>query len=315
LPWLQRHQTGPLLRDALWREGQLDLAPKALVTHLTHSHKASIFLNLRHAALLRKVAEVFDREAIPWVVLKGHHVGPIVYPSPACRPSVDIDVLVSREERDRAIHLLLETGFKLHPSLMSVSHEVRLTADYGKIDLHWDLCRPGRTAQTFTRQLLGTRVWSFGRWVPSDDLTLVYLAIHTAFTEHVTGRWIRLLDIDRWIRRRQVSWQNFESGVTAAHAEVAAWSTLHWCQHMLHTPIPHDVLYRLQPKRLRRSYLDAWLASDPCRRYRQHPIAVRILFSLMLEDNLRSMISTVFSWARCRLLARRDVQKLMHLGV
>ncbi len=311
LSWLQRHRTGPLLHEILRRERQLGLLPEALATHLKHSYKASLFQNLRQTALIGQVAEVFEREAIPWVVLKGHHIGRILYPSPSCRPSMDVDILVPRAARDGAIQRLLAVGFKLRASLQNISHEVTLSANYGSVDLHWDLCRPGRVDSALTRQLLGTRNWSVDRWIPSDELTLTYLAIHNTFTEHVTRRWIRLLDVDRWIRMRQVSWQSFEAGVAVARAKVAAWSTLRWCQHMLHTPIPQDVLDRLQPKKLRRGHLDARLVADPYQHYCEHPIAAQFLFSMMLADDLSGMISTVGAWAGCRMRARREFQQLM----
>jgi hypothetical protein len=68
----------------------------------------------RTAALL-EILDAFDRRSIDTLVLKGAALAWMIYPSPALRPMVDLDLLVPRSRADTAQAALRQLGFDARP--------------------------------------------------------------------------------------------------------------------------------------------------------------------------------------------------------
>jgi len=88
---------------------------------------------------------LFASTTIPYVVIKGAHIREEIYQNPACRPSVDIDILVSPTDKTRAIHILAANGFTLTLDPANVNHEVSLTRQ--------NTCRADRSLSSGTAKM------------------------------------------------------------------------------------------------------------------------------------------------------------------
>ncbi len=86
-------------------------------------------------------------EKIPLIVLKGMALALQFYPDPATRVTGDIDILVRREDADRALQILAEQGWLPDGGrkrgllqAMQVAHGLHLTGpDEDSLDLHWKI--------------------------------------------------------------------------------------------------------------------------------------------------------------------------------
>ena len=94
---------------------------------------------------LRGIVSVLASEGMKALVLKGLALALQHYPDPATRVTGDIDVLIRREDVDRALGILTEEGWlpsqgreKLSPQTLLANPGVHLTGTDGdSLDLHW----------------------------------------------------------------------------------------------------------------------------------------------------------------------------------
>jgi hypothetical protein len=72
--------------------------------------------------VLLKVLGLFGQEGIPCLVLKGGALAYTIYPDPSSRPMRDVDLLLNRDEVDRAQSLLKANGFRQEKAVIPKDH-------------------------------------------------------------------------------------------------------------------------------------------------------------------------------------------------
>lgn len=87
-------------------------------------------------AELVHIGEVFEREGIPYIPLKGA-VMRVLYPEPWMRTSCDIDVLIHEEDLDRAADALVAEGFETDG--VRNYHDLSLYCDGVHLELHHNI--------------------------------------------------------------------------------------------------------------------------------------------------------------------------------
>jgi hypothetical protein len=122
--------------------------------------------------------------------------------------------------------------------------------------------------------------------------------VHPAITDHVTGRLVSAVDLDLWLRKRQVRWDEVTQLLGRIGLRTAAWAMLVWTRSLLGTPVPGEIWRELAPSTLRMRYIEYWLGLDPARLYGRQPWLVRGLFSLALQDRVRDAARAVWTLAR-----------------
>jgi hypothetical protein len=136
LPWLayRMHEAGML--QGL---GEQEAAVREVLNRCAVQH----MLSERELERLLGIAET---TGIEFVAIKGHAVGRTLYPHPACRPTSDLDLLVSPEQVEAAQALLREAGYR--PLNRYIGHGWLASQSwlYGtetrarhSVDLHWDI--------------------------------------------------------------------------------------------------------------------------------------------------------------------------------
>ena len=128
---------------------------------------------------LLHLADAFDRDAIPYAVLKGPALAHSVYSEPCLRPFGDLDLLVSSSNYYRAAALLARLGHRRRRPEPRPGWEAR----FGKASVH---VRPddGIEVDLHRTFVLGP----FGQWIDGDEL----LANTDVFT--LGGRCLPRLD-------------------------------------------------------------------------------------------------------------------------
>src|SRR5881394_2041222 len=98
-------------------------APRALLDPLASHYRTNALLQLRRNADLRRIGDVLGAAAIPHLVLKGPVLAATVYPHPATRTMIDIDLLVHDSDVERAIAALEAIGYRVPPQFAGVTME------------------------------------------------------------------------------------------------------------------------------------------------------------------------------------------------
>ena len=104
------HGVGPLLfstvRDLAGTLG----SPGDLLEEMRRKYYAAAARNMRLYHELRKVLELFGRERIPVILLKGAHLAEAVYGNIALRSMGDVDLLVRALSMGKLHHAMMGTG-------------------------------------------------------------------------------------------------------------------------------------------------------------------------------------------------------------
>jgi hypothetical protein len=252
---------------------------------------------IRQEHLLGEASALLDEHGMAHVVLKGALVRQILYAKPHLRPSVDVDLLIAPTDAPRVVRLLQQHGFALHQAPHWDTHEASLSRHGVDLDLHWNLLRPGRMRHDIAAELLAGRVRRGGLWSPDDRHLTVVMLIHSAITDYVTGPLVSVVDLDRWLRRCQVRWDEVIGLLERIGLRTAAWTMLRWTCSLFATPVPDDVVRTLAPSWLRQKYIETWLGQHPARMYRQWPNLVRGGFSLALQDRASDVARALWKLA------------------
>ncbi len=181
---------------------------------------AAALRTVRMMHLVERIAERFNRDDVPLMVLKGAALNLALYERPDERPMTDLDFMVRIEDLDTAAALLEELGCLRSEVVFredyfpKYCYEIEYTA--GTVDpvlMDWHV-RPFRLLR-YARLVREAELWQRARplaigaatvLMPAPDDMLIHLAAHSAI--HGNCRELWLADIARWTRSRrdQIDW-------------------------------------------------------------------------------------------------------------
>jgi hypothetical protein len=297
---LASDQVDQLVLEAATASGLADRLPSRIVELLKARRRAVAVAAFRQSHVLDKASRRFDELGIEHVVFKGALLRPMLYAKPYLRPALDVDLLVAPARVAEAIRALEASGLEASVAAHSDTHEVSLAWHEVALDLHWIPLRPGRMRVDITREILATRVRAGDLWRPDDAHLTVLMLFHPAVTDHVTAKLISAIDVDRWLRSREIPWPAVVAILDRIGLRTAAWAMLSWTRTLLGTPVPEAIWRELAPSLARQRYLEAWLRRHPAELYWKHPWLVRGAFSLALQDRVSDAARALWK------LARRD---------
>lgn len=107
----RRHGVGPLLFQAIRKNGTDRKAPPAVLDTLRKGFLATAVSNARRFHFLHEIADAFNARSIPFILLKGAHLAQFVYPDAGLRPMSDLDILIPAADLYRAAECLIEMGY------------------------------------------------------------------------------------------------------------------------------------------------------------------------------------------------------------
>ncbi|MGH7702973.1 MAG: nucleotidyltransferase family protein [Gemmatimonadales bacterium] len=125
----------------------LEQLPLPARLHLQATQSRARSLVARTTPQLVELAAAMERLGASWLILKGLPLGYRLYPSPACRPARDIDILVGREHLTGAETVLRDLGYHAASRIDPLLHhrEYRRPCRDGEdlVELHWSAHLPG----------------------------------------------------------------------------------------------------------------------------------------------------------------------------
>lgn len=179
-----------------------ELLPCAAAARLERYLQQHTWHNLRQTGELLELLKLLEAHDIPVLAFKGPTLAISAYGDLALRQFGDLDVLVQKQDVERAINLFVERGYQqvaLSPSaLKHKQKDIALVSRDGQVrlELHWRLSRiyfsfaldQKRNARQMWKRLEPVRVAGADvHTMPTPDL-LLYLCLHGS--KH---RWERLL--------------------------------------------------------------------------------------------------------------------------
>jgi hypothetical protein len=106
----EQHGMEPLVLAHIERTGlamPADLRARLLARRTQHAHAASI-----RTRVMTGVARAMERAGVPFLVLKGAALAPLVYDDARLRPMRDVDLLIRKADAGRALEVLMRCGFR-----------------------------------------------------------------------------------------------------------------------------------------------------------------------------------------------------------
>jgi len=287
--FIQLHNLAPIWYDILKKNGVESLVGSQVLEMLRRQALQSAANYLLQRQGLNTIKQAFSELNAPYAIFKGAHIRELIYAQQAVRPSCDIDVLVSRADKVRAIKLLSENGYTIKAKAKDISHEVTLASKTVSVDLHWEILRPGRTRVDLTAELLNNSTeYPVYRGL-NNEATLFVMLVHPVFAKYTSSdlaSLIRMVDLIKWLQLQEIDFEKVYSLLKCGGVKTAAWITCSWLKLLTGIEFPESFVQATQPSPIKRLYLNSWLQRNLVSSLSNYPFLIKTGFTLPAHDNL-----------------------------
>ncbi|HKE34862.1 MAG TPA: nucleotidyltransferase family protein [Candidatus Acidoferrum sp.] len=258
------------------------VVPPEIKQLLLERWRTQNFLTLRLTAELFRLLELFGKQEISALVIKGPVLAAQAYADPSVRNYGDLDLLVRHRDIRRATELMIASGYEAAVSLRAVD-AVKIPGQYlfskpdSKllVELHNDLTlryfpRPLPIEEFVARQI---RAPLDAHEVPAPSVEdhLVLICVHGA--KHFWERLSWIADVAGLISRQtRIAWERAASSAKAVQSEHLLHTGLRLAADVLHADLPEAVASQV--------WRDAMAASLAARVLRWLPAAGSVSPSL-----------------------------------
>ncbi len=259
--------------------------------------------NLYLAHEFDQLVERLSEAGIAVLALKGMALCRALYPSPALRPMVDIDLLVKPEELDGVFEVAHRLGYPPPEKRWNGRtaeghyhlHCIKAGAVPVILEIHWGLGEPRRY------RIDENEIWSRAQASPhgpylemSDDDTFLYLAMHF-FKHFLFKRLSWLCDLHEWIAQRQIDWDCVAERARAQSMATFLGYTLTVLEDFYEKDLPLDATAVAGTGPIRKNLLDWYVREYPMLAPDQrHTWLHRRLFAFASIDRLSDRLR--FTW-------------------
>lgn len=225
--------------------------------------------DLRMEAIFREISALFADANIPLILLKGPHLAHVFYEQPHERPYGDLDILVRPRDFREAARILAENRFEYleeeegHMATTAQTNHWAFRSRFGQlIELHRGFAglerHPAKLDEWFSRAVDFQFGQTPAKGLAVEDL-LCHLCIHIgkSFFYFIEQKHVR--DLDVLVRSGGIEWDMFMSRCQETQSRAIAYFSLGAAMAQYGTPVPGDILPRLRPGKLRRSWLEKHL--------------------------------------------------------
>lgn len=273
----------PLLHERLFQTGRWQLAPERSWNRLVDECRTIAMQKIRMHAELSTILTSLSRAGIATIVLKGAHLGPLIYNNIALREMNDLDIMVRRDQLADAVGRVMAAGYRglyeisVDADVRLSHHVTRLINGVTGLELHWNICPPhGPT--TIDPEVL----WQRARPVrldrvetlvlPAEDLVL-HLCFHASFHHGFEFGLRPAVDLAHAIGTSQPS-VDWDAAIRTA--EERHWSrgvavALQLARELAGADVPEDVIRRMAPTGIDPAVAQArqltWLTPAEIRRF------------------------------------------------
>ena len=296
LEFIRWHGLAPLWCEMLTAHALNAGMSTTLMEQLQQDKLNAVVMYMLQSRTLENIHYLFTDAGIPYVVFKGTQVREIVYAEPALRPASDIDILIKGQARDNAIQVLTQAGMQPSINPDNYSHECTFMDGNVAVDLHWHILRPGRIALDISDELVNAPGMINGFYGMNNHATIFVLLVHPAYTRYVCNPFatlIRIVDLVRLFRKLEFDWDQVIELLTRAHARTAAWSTLFWLNHLAGNEPVQEIMNRLAPPHIKRSYLEFWIRNNLPFKLESWKMLMHCAFTLPLHDSINDAVTAI----------------------
>ena len=197
-----RHDVAHLVADGLQKNGlgqDFDIGKQFFERQML-----AVFRTEQIGYELARVSELFEENGIDFIPLKGSVLRGY-YPQDWMRTSCDIDVLIKRDDLNKATALLTDTfGYTPKPTQDSQAYDLSFFSPTGiHLELHYGLMEKMFSGSRYLSQVWDEVVLKEGKrhhFVMPDDMFYFYQIAHLAKHFKSSGCGIRLF-LDIWVLR------------------------------------------------------------------------------------------------------------------
>ena len=260
------HRLSPMLFCHLASRGD---APAPVRSALERAYLASSARSLFISDAQRRVVGALLAAEVPALLLKGAALVETVYPDPAQREMLDLDILVAPEQIARASLALAPLGYRpseVADALGETSMQLEPTSPHAPalvgreqlvaVELHHHLTIPGEG-----RRFQIDQIWDRARpssrgphLLPSPEDLLLHVSLH--FTRnrlggsyrrrHTGGALAQVCDIARIVEHEHLHWARLVASARSYGLDTRVFLAL-FAARELGVAVPEDALAELQP--------------------------------------------------------------------
>ena len=209
---------------------------------------------------LSRILEDFRRHGIAVIVLKGGHLGQVVYESFALRTMVDLDVMVKQDELARAAGVLTELGYA--PQYYNVEqvdyarhHHIRPMAKPGgiRVEIHWSIAKPTAPfdidVAAIWQRACQAQIAGVDALVLSPEDLILHLCLHASFSHQFRFGLRACWDIHEVVRhhRDAIDWDQLVRRAQQWRIGKYVYLTLRLVRELLAADIPAAAIAALEP--------------------------------------------------------------------
>jgi len=259
-----REHVAPLLFKRLKERDARTCVPDSVWKQLRLAYFTSGDRNTRLYRELRTVLECLRSAGIPVIVLKGAYLAEAVYRDVGLRPMCDSDLMVPRQDLERAEAVLLNMGavYLKRPPLTpeegfgqgcgKADHARPVAIRDLAIEIHWTIAAPNGPVRTevvdIWKRARPTRTAEVEVLSLSPEDLLLHLCLHLCYHHNCVG--LRsLCDIGESVHRFSgaMDWRQVTGSARAWGGARYVGLALHLARSLLAADVPADVLERLVP--------------------------------------------------------------------
>jgi hypothetical protein len=259
------HRLSPLVFTHLSQRGG---APAAVVSALERTYLGNVARSLFIRTAVDDVVGRLTAAGVPALLLKGAALAETVYPDPAQREMLDIDVLVARDRLTVATAALGELGYRPAPAGNSVAGSTQLEgpphhdpALIGReqlvaVELHHHVAIEGEGSGFSTEGLWerSRTLASTGHLVPAPEDLLIHICFHftrnrlggSADRRNTGGALGQICDIERVVSGEDVDWPALVATSREYGLGARVFLAL-FAAHELGVAVPASTLGELEP--------------------------------------------------------------------
>ena len=257
----EHHKLTPLLHHVLSNSALLEKIPPRVARQLRENYLAMTALGLLYEEFLGHVAQFFESNAIPFLIIKGPSMALEFYNPSPIRPYGDLDIVIRYQDYDKVKRHLGTMGFGVaQPEKEIIRRKYFNSVEFCDlknrgiaIDLHWDTVMISWNHEPF---LTSEEIWNNLRWYKTPQLKfsvlqpmhlIPYLCLHLSF-HHQFGRLLTLCDLDLAVQKfaETGNWEKILALVVKSKIRKPVYYSLALCRTLLDSKIPEWVLGELR---------------------------------------------------------------------
>ena len=254
--------------------------PDHVVREIETAYIKTYVINKANFGKLFEIIKIFDTAGIRVILLKGAHLAQFVYQDIGLRWMADIDILIRRDDLERASGILANMGYE-YPDLESAvwddfgkrkdirdkaeiiewhkAHHMHLIycnpTDIQGLELHWGIARSaspftidteGLWGRARAEEINGTKVW-----VLSPEDLLLHLSLHDSYYHHLKLFGLRpCCDVAAVVHRfsKQIDWGQVQARAREWGIQKYLYLTLRLSRELLGTEVPVDFLQAIRDR-------------------------------------------------------------------